>query len=135
MSFKTIKNQNENTNENDQNLSQEKTSNKQIYNSSNLSIDCNQNLNTILISNKSSASLNQNAQINQSLSGLDLQQSFTRTRATKKSQSSLFCNQIVKLLFSNVGLVLVVFLYSTFGALMFQLLEQHEEFRLCEGMI
>lgn len=50
-----------------------------------------------------------------------------------KSYTILICTKILKLMFSNVGLILVVFLYSTFGALMFQLLEQHEERRLCEG--
>ncbi len=41
--------------------------------------------------------------------------------------------QLVKLMSSTIGLVFVVFLYAFLGALMFQLLEQHEELRLCEG--
>jgi hypothetical protein len=57
----------------------------------------------------------------------------TGGRGGKKSLSTSICTKLIKLMFSNVGLVLVVFLYSTFGALMFQLLEQHEELRLCEG--
>lgn len=55
------------------------------------------------------------------------------SRRSKKSKGLICCTRIIKLMFSNVGLVLVVFLYSTVGALMFQLLEQHEELRLCEG--
>ena len=40
--------------------------------------------------------------------------------------------KLFKLCFSTIGLVLVVFAYSFLGALMFQLLEQHEELRMCE---
>jgi hypothetical protein len=40
--------------------------------------------------------------------------------------------RMMKLMFSTLGLVLVVFLYSILGALMFQILEQHEELRMCE---
>jgi hypothetical protein len=42
--------------------------------------------------------------------------------------------QIMKLLGSTFGLVFAVFVYSLLGAFMFQLLEQHEELRLCEGL-
>lgn len=39
---------------------------------------------------------------------------------------------LTKFAFSNFGLVLVICLYASLGALMFQLLEQHEELRMCE---
>jgi hypothetical protein len=56
-----------------------------------------------------------------------------RRRASSKTPKSITCcTRIIKLMFSNVGLVLAVFIYSTAGALMFKLLEQHEELRLCE---
>ena len=48
-----------------------------------------------------------------------------------KKKLSLF-KLIMKFTFSNFGLVLVVCIYATVGALVFQLLEQHEELRLCE---
>lgn len=51
-----------------------------------------------------------------------------------KPKSVRVCTQIFKYTFSSVGLILVVFLYSFLGALMFQVLEQHEELRLCEGI-
>lgn len=50
-----------------------------------------------------------------------------------RSYSYRIFTKLIKMAFSTVGLIGVVFLYSTLGALMFQLLEQHEELRLCEG--
>lgn len=52
--------------------------------------------------------------------------------AVRKRPKTKWYITIIKLMFSTIGLVLVVFLYSVLGALMFQLLEQHEELRLCE---
>jgi hypothetical protein len=53
----------------------------------------------------------------------------------KKRKIFKLCVSHFKSFFSNVGLVLLVFFYSTLGALMFQLLEQHEEIKICEGII
>ena len=50
-----------------------------------------------------------------------------------RSRRMRFFAKLIKLMFSNIGLIMGVFLYSTLGALMFQLLERHEELRLCEG--
>jgi hypothetical protein len=52
------------------------------------------------------------------------------TNETKRNLS-LF-KLMMKFTFSNFGLVLVVCIYACLGALMFQLLEQHEELRMCE---
>ena len=39
-----------------------------------------------------------------------------------------------RLLITNICLIFAVIIYSSLGALMFQLLEQHEELRRCEGI-
>jgi hypothetical protein len=39
---------------------------------------------------------------------------------------------MMKLTFSNFGLVLIICMYACLGAMMFRLLEQHEELRRCE---
>ena len=58
-----------------------------------------------------------------------------KKRLAARPYSIKIITAIIKLAFSNIGLIAVVFIYSTVGALMFQLLEQHEELRLCEGQI
>ena len=50
----------------------------------------------------------------------------------EKSNKESLLKLTMKLTFSNFGLVLTVVIYACLGALMFQLLEQHEELRLCE---
>jgi hypothetical protein len=59
----------------------------------------------------------------------------TKRSIKKKSKIFLFCAKVIKIMFSSIGLVGLVFIYSTVGALMFQILEQHEELRLCEGKL
>lgn len=49
-----------------------------------------------------------------------------------KKQNKSFCKRILKFLFSHIGLVGMVILYSVAGGFLFELLEQHEEKRLCE---
>lgn len=65
--------------------------------------------------------------------GCDKIDSLQKTIKIKKPYWLRICTKLIRLAFSNVGLIAVVFIYSTVGALMFQLLEQHEELRLCEG--
>ena len=55
-----------------------------------------------------------------------------RQRRAPASCKIRFIKRFMKLMFSSIGLVLVVALYAVFGALMFQLLEYHEELRICE---
>jgi hypothetical protein len=43
-----------------------------------------------------------------------------------------FCKRISKFLFSHIGLVLTVIIYSVLGGFLFELLEQHEEIKQCE---
>ena len=47
----------------------------------------------------------------------------------KKKSFAIVCKTIV----SNVVFVMAVILYSSFGAYVFQLLEQHAELAQCEG--
>jgi hypothetical protein len=58
----------------------------------------------------------------------------TKRSCKKKSKIFILCAKAIKVMFSSIGLVGLVFIYSTVGALMFQILEQHEELRLCEGI-
>lgn len=53
------------------------------------------------------------------------------TKPVRNAQISVF-RGLLKLMFSNIGLVLIVCLYSCLGAFMFKLLEQHAELQLCE---
>jgi hypothetical protein len=53
------------------------------------------------------------------------------TKLTKKPTLSLR-KKIIRLIFSNAGLVVFFILYTCLGASVFQLLEQHEELRRCE---
>lgn len=58
------------------------------------------------------------------------------TASNKKvNQKARYCKLLIKFMFSNVGLIIGLFSYSSIGALMFQLLEQHEELRICEGIL
>ncbi len=60
--------------------------------------------------------------------------SYSSKNLFKKKTSCLFYfAKLTKVMFSSVGLVALVFVYSTVGAFMFQILEQHEEIRMCEG--
>ena len=43
-----------------------------------------------------------------------------------------FCKRFAKFLFSHIGLVLIVIIWSVIGAFLFVLLEQHEEIKNCE---
>jgi len=52
----------------------------------------------------------------------------------KVNKKALYCKLLIKFMFSNVGLIIGLFSYTSIGALMFQLLEQHEELRICEGL-
>lgn len=51
----------------------------------------------------------------------------------KRSNSKTKVATIFKTLLSNIAFVTAVILYSSIGAFVFQILEQHEEIRLCEG--
>lgn len=42
------------------------------------------------------------------------------------------CKRVSKFLFSHIGLVAMVIIYSIAGAFLFQLLEQHEEAKTCQ---
>lgn len=42
------------------------------------------------------------------------------------------CKRISKFLFSHIGLVVMVVIYSVAGSFLFQLLEQHEEAKMCQ---
>lgn len=64
-----------------------------------------------------------------------IQSNTTKRPIKKKSKIFIFCAKVIKIMFSSIGLVGLVFIYSTVGALMFQILEQHEELRLCEGKL
>ena len=59
----------------------------------------------------------------------------TDTSIKKVNQKAKYCKLLIKFMFSNVGLIIGLFSYSSIGALMFQLLEQHEELRICEGIV
>ncbi len=59
----------------------------------------------------------------------------TDTSKKKVNQKAKYCKLLIKFMFSNVGLIIGLFSYSSIGALMFQLLEQHEELRICEGIV
>lgn len=61
--------------------------------------------------------------------------SVVHKRPKKPTSFYSIVTKLFRLAFSNVGLIAAVFIYSTLGALMFQLLEQHEELRLCEGSL
>ena len=64
----------------------------------------------------------------------DSKQTKTTTKVVKLvelKKASVF-RLMMKLTFSNFGLVLIICMYACLGALMFRLLEQHEELRRCE---
>lgn len=68
-----------------------------------------------------------------------------RNYARKKSQVYIKPNEKIgsekaiknlrRLIIINTCLVIAVIIYTSLGALMFQLLEQHEELRQCEGIL
>lgn len=104
----------------------------------------------VLPLNESKHELNSNKYANRngvgySISNINAQGVLTNKRASIKSMPQklptpplrsrrmMFLAKLIKLMFSNIGLIMGVFIYSTLGALMFQLLERHEELRLCEG--
>lgn len=65
--------------------------------------------------------INQNGDLNKS-----------KLSRKKSSRSIKSFKNIIKILFSNITFVIAVILYSSIGAFVFQILEQHEEIRLCE---
>ena len=53
--------------------------------------------------------------------------------STKKDKNRKgCCKRITKFLFSHIGLVGMVIIYAVLGGFLFELLERHEEMRLCE---
>lgn len=50
----------------------------------------------------------------------------------RKGRTKKCCKRVFKFLFSHIGLVGMVMIYTVLGGLLFELLEQHEEKRLCE---
>lgn len=55
-----------------------------------------------------------------------------KPKRKKSSRSIKSFKNIAKTLLSNIAFVIAVILYSSIGAFVFQILEQHEEIRLCE---
>jgi len=75
---------------------------------------------------------------NSQINGVDLDRysdNYSRKSCESKASKKKFSliKTIMRLTFSNVGLVTIVVIYTCLGALMFRLLEQHEELRLCEA--
>jgi potassium channel subfamily K, invertebrate len=50
----------------------------------------------------------------------------------RKGRTKQCCKRMFKFLFSHIGLVGMVIIYTVLGGLLFEILEQHEEKRLCE---
>jgi hypothetical protein len=90
-------------------------------------------LNNIEIDNKIENDANNNLSSTLANSQNDeLNKSTSNVR--KVNKKALYCKLLIKFMFSNVGLIIGLFSYTSIGALMFQLLEQHEELRICEGL-
>ena len=78
-------------------------------------------------------SINQNNNNAQTIETITATTSRKSVEASKQVKQAKCYKNVLKYMFSNVGLIIVLFSYTSVGALMFQLLEQHEEMRLCEG--
>lgn len=80
------------------------------------------------------SAINNNGYLSADLRNYVRKKSLVYFKTNEKIESEKAYKNLRRQIIINVCLIIAVIVYTSLGALMFQILEQHEELRQCEGI-